>query len=105
MIYRIDVRLAHNPRSGGAADPLGQSIRHQIIELGYELGDIVTSRIFLIDSNAPAAQINRAARELLADPIVEEADVVTNAQHDESTSRIEIHLKPGVMDPIAASTE
>src|SRR4029079_1335972 len=49
-------------------------------------------------------QVDRVAKELLADPIVEEAAVLEKPPVD-AGSRIEIHLKPGVMDPVAASTE
>jgi len=42
---------------------------------------------------------------LLADPVVESAQLVREAMKDNGCSRIEVHLKPGVMDPVAASTE
>src|SRR6476620_5783150 len=110
MIHRIDVRTAAPARASNdaAGDPLGQSIRQQIIEFGHDVGPVSTARIFLIDagdSNAPE-QMRRAARELLADPIVEEAHTIEpdHLPRDQG-SRIEIHLKPGVMDPVAASTE
>ena len=43
----------------------------------------------------------------MADPIVEDANVSTSSERvvDAAESRIEIHLKPGVMDPVASSTE
>src|SRR5690242_8375045 len=102
MIFRIDVSTA-------GPDRLGESIRHQIAELGIDqVGPITTRRIFLVDApEASADQIERAATELLADPIVERATV--SAAQPPSNGRghslIEIHLKPGVMDPVAASTE
>ncbi|MDB5304473.1 MAG: purL 2, partial [Phycisphaerales bacterium] len=106
MIYRIDVRTTPLARGGEAAvDPVGEAIRHQIQEFGRSVGPIVTRRIFLIDADADRAQVDRAARELLADPLVELAEVVGAAPDDASHSRIEIHLKPGVMDPVAESTE
>lgn len=106
MIQRIDVRTSAPARGGEAAvDPLGQAIRHQIEEFGAAVGPITTSRIFLIDTEAPRARIAAAARELLADPIVEQATVMDAPPDDAGHSRIEIHLKPGVMDPVAASTE
>lgn len=106
MIYRIDVRTASTARGGVAAvDPLGEAIRHQIEEFGIKLGSIRTSRIFLIDSDAPLGQVQRTARELLADPVVEQAELVETPPVDDGQSRIEVHLKPGVMDPVAASTE
>jgi phosphoribosylformylglycinamidine synthase II len=94
MIHRIDVRSK-------TSDSLGEAIRHQIAELGTDVGPITTHRIFLIDSDADTKQIRRIADELLADPIVEQAELTQPA----NSHRIEIHLKPGVMDPVAASTE
>src|SRR4051794_7851243 len=112
MIYRIDVRTAPlgslNARggSGAGADPLGEAVRHQIAEFGTTVGPIVTRRVFLIDTDADRGQVERVARELLADPVVERAELVDRTARDgDGQSRIEIHLKPGVMDPVAASTE
>jgi phosphoribosylformylglycinamidine synthase len=98
MIYRIDVRSAET-------DPLGHSIRDQIEESGIQVGPISVSRVFLIDTDAPRPEVLRAASELLADPLVERASLAGSSATDNGHSRIEIHLKPGVMDPVAASTE
>lgn len=106
MIHRIDVRTIEPARTSSAGhDPVGTAIRHQIQELGKQVGAIRTVRIFLIDADADHVQMRRVAQELLADPIVEQADLVESAPSDVGRSRIEIHLKPGVMDPVAASTE
>jgi phosphoribosylformylglycinamidine synthase subunit PurSL len=106
MIYRIDVRTAPAARGGEAAvDPLGEAVRHQIEEFGTRVGPILTARVFLIDTDASREQVQRAATELLADPVVESADLILSPAGDNGKSRIEIHLKPGVMDPVAASTE
>jgi phosphoribosylformylglycinamidine synthase len=110
MIYRIDVRSAALARGGEAAvDPVGQAVRHQIEEFGTKVGPIQTSRIFLIDTDADERQIARVAEELLADPIVESSELFVGGNdpthHPTHHSRIEIHLKPGVMDPVASSTE
>jgi phosphoribosylformylglycinamidine synthase subunit PurSL len=98
MIYRIDVRAA-------GQDPTGRGVRQQIEEFGYQVGPVSSSRVFLIDSDMDAAQARRVGDELLADPLVESAQLLTAAPDDRGKSRIEIHLKPGVMDPVAASTE
>jgi len=106
MIYRIDVRTTPPARGGDAAlDPTGEGIRQQIREFGTSVGAIHTSRIFLIDTDAQVDEVARAAEALLADPIVESADLMVSAPNDNGHSRIEIHLKPGVMDPVASSTE
>src|SRR5262245_28795206 len=95
MIYRVDVRAK-------GINPAGESVRQQIGEMGIDAGHTQSARIFLIDTDSDQHQIARAARELLADPIVETATVNAPAR---GGSVIEIHLKPGVMDPVAASTE
>jgi phosphoribosylformylglycinamidine synthase len=97
MIHRIDVRQLD-------ADSLGQSVRQQIQELGSDVGSVATRRIFLIDADVPRKTIEAAGRELFADPIVESFELVERAPAD-AGSRIEVHLKPGVMDPVAASAE
>jgi phosphoribosylformylglycinamidine synthase len=99
MIYRIDVRTR------GGADPLGDSIRQQIRDLGKNVDSVQTTRIFLLDTDADATAVRRIAGELLADPVVETADIFSGDSNDDGASRIEVHLKPGVMDPVAASTE
>src|SRR4051794_9835121 len=104
MIHRVDVRVIPAPRDVG--DPPGESIRQQITELGVDIGSISTSRIFLIDTDAAQRDIERIARELLTDQIIETAELLSQQPRQApANSRIEIHLKPGVMDPVAASTE
>src|SRR5436189_323583 len=100
MIYRIDVRTSPAARDGQAAavDPVGEALRHQIQEFGTSVGPIRTARVFLIDTDADAAHVERCALALLADPVVESADLVFKSPIDSGRSRIEIHLKPGVMD-------
>jgi phosphoribosylformylglycinamidine synthase len=106
MIYRIDVRMMAAAREGQApVDALGEAIRHQILEFGTPVGAVRTARIFLVDTDASVEQVRRIAEELLADPIVEMAELIDRPPADAGVSRIEIHLKPGVMDPVAASTE
>jgi phosphoribosylformylglycinamidine synthase subunit PurSL len=99
MIHRIDVRTKL------PTDAAGEALRAQIQEMAIAAGPISTSRIFLIDSDADTAQLQRAANELLADPLVETAELIHSPAKDDNASRIEVHLKPGVMDPVAASTE
>ena len=73
MIYRIDVRT--KPDQGGI-DRAGEAVRREIAELGTQVGPITTWRIFLVDTDAPKADLQRAASELLADPVVEEAALI-----------------------------
>ena len=103
MIYRIDVWAKTSGPND--LDSAGEAVRKQIAELGKAVGPIKTCRIFFLDTDAAPAEVQRIAMELLADPVVERAEIVHIAQAEPGKSRIEIHLKPGVMDPVAASTE
>jgi phosphoribosylformylglycinamidine synthase subunit PurSL len=118
MIHRIDVETDTDARTGrSGSDPLGEAVRQQIVESGAAAGPVRTRRIFLIDTHATVEQVRRVADELLADPVVERADVISRDPSSSAplptaysllpadSSLIEIHLKPGVMDPVAASTE
>ena len=106
MIYRIDVRSHAATRDGQTGlDPVGESLRHQIQELGTNVGPIRTSRVFFIEADTLDQQAQAAAFSLLADSIVETAEVFSTDLNHNGDSRIEVHLKPGVMDPVAASTE
>ncbi len=97
MIHRIDVRTR------GDSDPGGGGLHQQVEQAIGTVGRIETWRIFLLDSEATPAQIQQAGEGLLADLIVEEA-VMRSGFSDAPGSRVEIHLKPGVMDPVATST-
>ena len=105
MIYRVDVfaRPALN-----AIDPAGEAVRRQLDEAGYQSGAIRTRRIYLIETTTDAAVVRAAAGALLADPIAEVAEVFTaerRPQRPEVGSVVEVHFKPGVMDPVAGSAE
>lgn len=101
MIYRLEVRS--RPSAQGI-DPQGEPVRQQIADFGFDSGPIQSARVFFIETDANRAAVERMARELIADPIVETWQLIDKAPAD-TTSRIEVHLKPGVMDPVATSTE
>lgn len=103
MVYRIDVWT--HPRSSAAADPQSSAVRSQIQQMGIDPGETRVFRVFFIDTPASREEVQRIADELLADPVVEQTCVVDDVPPDASKCRIEVHLKPGVMDPVAASTE
>ncbi|GIW76041.1 MAG: phosphoribosylformylglycinamidine synthase subunit PurL [Phycisphaerae bacterium] len=102
MVYRIDV-WTHCRSS--TADPQSSTVRSQIQQIGIDPGETRVFRVFFIDTPASREEVQRIADELLADPVVEQTCVVDDVPPDASKCRIEVHLKPGVMDPVAASTE
>ncbi len=102
MVYRIDVWT--RPDASGL-DPQGAAVRSQIQQIGIDPGTTHAFRVFFIDTPATPDQVWRIASELLADPVVEMSAILERTPDDGTTRRIEVHFKPGVMDPVAASTE
>ncbi|HEX8342642.1 MAG TPA: phosphoribosylformylglycinamidine synthase subunit PurS [Tepidisphaeraceae bacterium] len=102
MIYRIDVSA--RPEHG--LDRAGDAVRRQFAALGLDVGDTRYSRVFFLETPEPRDAVERIARTLLADPIAETYAIAGDAAHSEDDGRrLEVHLKPGVMDPVANSTE
>ena len=86
MIYRVDV-FGDSPQ---------RSLRTEIEEVtGTDPGEIRATRIFLIDANASREQIERASRELLADPKMKG---IAARQHHDSASAMTLDLGKRVAD-------
>jgi phosphoribosylformylglycinamidine synthase len=98
MIYRIDVSTRPGP---DGIDAQGRVVEEQAAQLGFKTGAVRASRVYFVETLADRAAVEKAAKHLLADPLVEEATIVTAPL--DSAGRIEVHFKPGVMDPVAAS--
>lgn len=102
MIYRVDV---YGCPDVSKTDPAGEGIRKQLAAAGIESGPVLTRKIYLIDADATREQIDQIKYKLLADPVADNADLFDAPPQKPDGSLIEVHLKPGVMDPVAASTE
>ncbi len=99
-IYRIEVR------SKESHDPLGTRVAAEARALGYNVGEVSAARIYLIESAAPETAVRRAAMDLLADGVVEEWELQASGTAPAAPAGwVEVHLKPGVMDPVARSCE
>jgi phosphoribosylformylglycinamidine synthase len=91
----------------GLPDPEGHGALAELAELGIAARSTRAYRGFLLDGTLSPDDAQRAARELLADPV---ADVFRLRRTDgdpfpreAGTQRIDIIRKPGVMDPVAGS--
>jgi len=60
--------------------------------------------VYLLETDADAAQVALVAQKLLADPVTERA-VMGSAPLAKNGSQVEVHPLPGVMDPAAQSVE
>ncbi|MFB3891304.1 MAG: phosphoribosylformylglycinamidine synthase subunit PurL [Phycisphaerae bacterium] len=120
MIHRVEIKTRR-----GLGDPHAAGVLAQIKELGISSVTAVEhTRLFFLAGNLSEQDARRVAEELLIDPVVEDCEMRTancelktgepaqppntpihNSQFAIHNAVIEVHLKPGVMDPVAASTE
>src|ERR1035437_4664327 len=104
-VHRIEVRALHP-----ADDPTGSGLLNEIRQLGFhEVTAVRSTRIFLLQGPAEIltpANLEKIAREVLIDPVTETFGTgVEPSPADEGARAIEVHLKPGVTDPVASRCE
>jgi len=103
MIHRIKIRAKE-----GFSDPHAAGVQHQIAELGVgSVSAVRSARLFFLVGELSADDARRIADDLLIDPVIEEYDLASDGPQAPSRPAgagvIEVHLKGGVMDPVAAS--
>jgi phosphoribosylformylglycinamidine synthase len=92
-------------------DARGGALLRDVHELGLTgIQRVCTSQIFLLEGPLAESDVERAARELLTDPVTERYTIYRRngaaALPDHGCdAAIEVRLKGGVMDPVAASTQ
>ena len=91
------------PRSQ-SLDARGASVARSAAAIGIALSSVSAARIYLLETDADAAQIAVLAQKLLADPVTERA-VINAASLAKNAFQVEVHPLPGVMDPAAQSVE
>jgi phosphoribosylformylglycinamidine synthase len=100
-IWRIEIS-----RKKGIVDPHAQSILHDIHDFGIDsVSGILHKRVFILTTNSDRSRIESVADELLADSVIEESDIFSDHPATSIDNLIEVHLHPGVMDPVALSAE
>ncbi|MBL8875638.1 MAG: phosphoribosylformylglycinamidine synthase subunit PurS [Phycisphaerae bacterium] len=98
-VHRIEVW----PRSQ-SLDARGASVARSAGAIGVSLSSVSSARVYLLETDADAAQVALVAQKLLADPVTERA-VITAAPVAKNAFQVEVHPLPGVMDPAAQSVE
>ena len=97
-VYRFEIK----PKAG-EIDPEGAHILADARSVMGDVKAVHATRIFLIESPMTAEQAEQVASELLSDSVNQEYVVGVSAVSDDA-SVVEVHYKPGVMDPVAQST-
>lgn len=104
-LYRIEVRASGGGEAGGCDRAALAALR----EAGLGgLESVVASRLFFLEGQLDSAAVRRVAETLLADPVTEAAEVLGEGDAVPNVApgrvAVEVHPRPGVMDPVAEST-
>jgi len=100
MIHRVEIRLTE-----GLSDPHAAGVHHQIAELGIDsVTGVESARLFFLIGDMSQQDARCVAERLLIDPVTERY-VLGSSGTPDGRAVVEVHLKPGVMDPVAASAE
>jgi len=90
----------------GFVDALGNSVAADIRDLGIGgISEVRTARIFVLEGDLNSEQAGRVARELLSDPVTERFAIDESLlKGGDGVTVMRVMRKPGVTDPVAAST-
>ncbi len=97
-VHRVEVRSRSGQFDPGADAVLAQ-VRHRL----GRLAAVHTARIYLIEAHLVSTQLQTVVDELLTDSVTQQA-VIGSAPTAKGMATIEVHYRPGVMDPVALST-
>jgi len=103
MVYRVEVRVRESFN-----DPHADGVLAQVRELGMgKVTGVRSARLFFLAGELGDEDVRRIGSELLADPVTETFWVGVGVGDGDGGPGgvVEVHLKGGVMDPVAASTE
>ncbi|MFW6336508.1 MAG: AIR synthase-related protein [Phycisphaeraceae bacterium] len=98
-VHRVEVRPRaeeSDPLAEAAAGPAGRELR------GFRR--VSAARLYLIEGAMNDAAIERVASELLTDPVTQRSHLGVSTMPP-GRRVLETHYLPGVMDPVAQSTE
>jgi len=101
VFHRVEVAIRED-----LPDPAGESLRHEAELLGVRgLEHVRTVRVYVLEGALKPAEVERAARELFADKVVDSWSASGHVYNEDvpDLAAIEVVRKPGVMDPVAAS--
>jgi phosphoribosylformylglycinamidine synthase subunit PurSL len=100
MLWHVRIEPAH-----ALPDSLGQRLAAQAVESGLPgAWSVMTSRGFLIEGDISRAELDRVAKDVLVDPVVETHTIEpTNTPANGPGSLIHVMPKPGVTDPEGSS--
>ncbi|QDU33739.1 Phosphoribosylformylglycinamidine synthase subunit PurL [Poriferisphaera corsica] len=98
-VARVEVR----PKAG-EIDPEGMKVLAEAQGVLAGVKEVKARGLYLVEGPLSDEQIDKVAGELLADQVNQRYTIGADAIGDDAVS-VEVHFKPGVMDPVAQSTK
>ena len=107
MLWEVEIRPVE-----GEVDREAARVSHEIRALGAtSIRDVQSARSFLIEGDLPREAIDRGARGLLVDPVVETCCILERGGSEAAKAKngslalVNILYKPGVTDNVAMSAK
>ena len=98
-VARVEIR----PKAG-EIDPEGMAVLEDAKAAFGGIREVKARQIFLIEAPLSDEQVEMVAGELLADQVNQRYVLGADGVGEDAVS-VEVHFKPGVMDPVAQSTK
>lgn len=96
MIWRVDVLPKKNKED--------DELKTQIKDLGFQDFSLETEKVYFIEGQLNFARVNKIARLLLADPVIQSYQVSRGFFPKKPCSgEVMVIYQPGIFDPVAAS--
>jgi phosphoribosylformylglycinamidine synthase II len=97
-VKRYLLEVGYRP---GVNDPRGRRTAREIREfLGIDIGGVETRNIYGLEVEMSAAEAERAARELFADPVIQEFSFSGSLAAESCDYSVLVSYKPGVTDNV-----
>ena len=100
--WRVEVTIRRE-----FGDPVGESTLHEIEHLGVtSVKDVRVAQVFLVTGPVNTKEMERIAKRLLCDPVNQTYSLrgPVASPRKGKPKVVQVFRKPGVMDPVAAST-
>ena len=97
-VWRIEVAVR-----GDLLDPAGEEAHAELAALGIPAKAVRVTRLWFVQTQASAAVVERAAREVLADPVQDHVAIDASLPAPRGWREVTVQRKPGVMNPEAES--
>lgn len=84
----------------GVFDADGENIKKDIISIGIDVKEVLTSKLYKFDGNVSTKDLKKISEELLIDPIIQSYNI-SKKRKVENSICVNVWYKKGVTDTVA----